>query len=144
MVSIIDRVFSRERRERAVFVSSELMSSDLEQYYQRIVSDCFKRMLVPPDAVEVEVRHSGTAPSGLPAYSAYVRLLRWDPALTPVILQNLPVIDGRVRSLANASVLLEHTHFAGVWIQAASTTPGAPRTLVGMAAELSVQPLGPA
>ena len=77
---------------------------------------------------------------GLAAYAGYVRLLRWDPVLTPVILQNLPVIDARIRKVVDASVILEHTHFVGLWFQATSGVPGAPQSLVGMPAELVRQP----
>jgi hypothetical protein len=82
----------------------------------------------------------GTSPEGLASYAAYVRLLRWDPVLAPVLLQNMPVIDGRLRRMVAASVILEHTHFSGVWFQATAATPGAPQALVGMPAELVRQP----
>ena len=145
MMSFIDRVFSKRRgpRAQASGVSSELTSSDIENYYLRIIIDCLKRMLVPSEAVEVGVRRAGIGPTGLTAYAGYVRMLRWDPVLTPVLLQNMPVIDARIRKVVDASVILEHTHFAGLWFQAISGTPGAPTTLVGMPAELVHQPGGP-
>lgn len=144
MRAIIHRVFSRGSGATASRLgeSSELTSSDIENYYLRVIFDCLRRMLVPADAVEVAVRRSGTGASGLPAYAGYVRLLRWDPVLMPVLLQNLPVIDGRVRKVVAASVILEHTHFAGLWFQATSVTPGAPKGLVGLPAELVRQPGG--
>jgi hypothetical protein len=123
-------------------VSSELTSSDIEKYYLRIILDCLRRMVVPPDAVEVGARRAGRGPNGLTAYAGYVRLLRWDPVLMPVLLQNIPVIDGQVRKVVAASVILEHTHFAGLWFQATSVMPGAPKGLVGMPAELVRQPGG--
>jgi hypothetical protein len=58
-----------------------------------------------------------------------------------VLLQNMPVIDGRIRKVAAASVILEHTHFSGVWFQATSATLGAPKALVGIPAELIHQPV---
>ncbi|HVZ44554.1 MAG TPA: hypothetical protein VHA82_12150 [Ramlibacter sp.] len=143
MKSIINRVFSRpEPQPRHSGLSSELIGSDIENYYLKIIGDCLKRMLVTADSVEVDVRRSGTGPTGLASYAAYVRLLRWDPVLTPVLLQNLPVIDARIRRMVAASVILEQTHFSGVWFQATSTTPGAPSALVGMPAELVRQPGG--
>lgn len=147
MRTIIDRVFSRRRGgggapTSRLGVSSELTGSDIENYYRRIIHDCLRRLLVPADAVEVAVRRTGTGSGGLTAYAGYVRVLRWDPVLMPVLLQNIPVIDGRVRKVVDASVILEHTHFGGLWFQATSATPGAPKGLVGMPAELVRQPGG--
>jgi hypothetical protein len=148
MKSIIEKVFSTSRKVEDTVspappplgMSSELSGHDIENYYLRIIVDCLRRMLVATDAVEVGVKRSGTGPTGLVAYAGYVRLLRWDPVLTPVLLQNMPVIDGRVRKVAAASVILEHTHFSGLWFQATSATPGAPSALVGLPAELVRQP----
>lgn len=147
MRSIIERVFARRQvhPEPAppappLAVSSELSTTDIETYYLRIIVDCLRRMLVPADAIEVGVKRSGVGSTGLPAFAGYVRLLRWDPVLTPVLLQNMPVIDARIRKVVAASVILEHTHFIGVWFQATSATPGAPEALVGLPAELVRQP----
>jgi hypothetical protein len=145
--TIFQRVFARngEAFRPAMpnsAVSSELTQSDIEQYYLRVISDCMRRMLVPADTVEIGVRRSGTGSNGLTAFSGYIRFLKWDPTLTPVILQNMPVIDGRIRRVAAASVILEHTHFAGLWFQATSETEGSPTVLVGMPAELVHQPGG--
>ncbi|RYF44078.1 MAG: hypothetical protein EOO25_00925 [Comamonadaceae bacterium] len=102
----------------------------------RIIAECLRRMMVASDSIEIGVRRSGPGPGGLPGYAGYVRILRWDPVMTPVLLQNLPVIDARVRKVVAASVILEHTHFAGLWFQATSGAEGAPRALVGMPSEL--------
>jgi hypothetical protein len=149
MKGIIDRVFSRrpssdpvatEHRHSAV--SSELTNSDIEDYYLRIITDGIRRMLVTPDSVEIGVKPSGAGPGGLPAFAGYVRIVRWDPVLTPVLLQNMPLIDARIRKVVAASVILEHTHFAGLWFQATGQTAGAPTVLTGMPAELVRQPGG--
>jgi hypothetical protein len=141
MKSIFQRVFSKGKEPRRAgstpsALSSELSHSDIENYYMRVIVDCLKRLLVPAESIEVGVKRSGFSASGLTAYAGYVRLLKWDPVLTPVILQNLPVIDARIRKVVDASVILEHTHFVGLWFQATSATPGAPNSLVGMPAEL--------
>ena len=60
-----------------------------------------------------------------------------------MLLQNLPVIDARVRKVVNASVILEGTHFAGLWFQAGSGTEGAPKSLLGLPCELIHQPGAP-
>lgn len=147
MKAIIERVFSGKKkpaRSPAVHsaVSSELTTSDIENYYLRIIVDCLRRMLVPADNIEVGVKRSGTGPSGMIAFAGYVRILKWDPVLTPVLLQNMPVIDGRIRKVVAASVILEGTHFAGVWFQATSSTEGSPKALMGMPSELVHQPGG--
>ena len=151
MKSIIGRVFPKKdeapQREAATpmpELSSELSSGDIETYYLRVIVDCLRRMMVPADSIEVGVKRSGAGPGGLTAYAGYVRLLRWDPLLAPVLLQNIPVVDARIRKVVAASVILEHTHFAGLWFTASSTTPGAPTALVGLPAELVRQPGGPA
>ena len=143
MKRLIDRVFPRRETvplgQQPSAVSSELTNSDIENYYLRIIIDVLRRMLVPVDSVEIGVKRSGAGPSGLTAYAGYVRILRWEPVM-PVLLQNLPVIDARIRKVVAASVILEHTDFTGLWFQAASTTEGAPSALVGMPAELVRQP----
>ena len=147
MKAIISRVFSKkeapvQRPAGHSAVSSELTTSDIENYYLKIIVDCLRRMLVPADAIEVGVKRSGVGSTGLPAFAGYVRLLRWDPVLTPVLLQNMPVIDARIRKVVRASVILEGTHFAGLWFQATSDTEGSPKALLGLPCELVHQPGG--
>jgi hypothetical protein len=147
MKAMITRVFSKKDELPAKpahhsAVSSELTNSDIENYYLRIIVDCLRRMLVPVESIEVGVKRAGVGPSGLTAFAGYVRLLKWDPVLTPVLLQNMSVIDARIRKVVNASVILEHTHFAGIWFQATSGTEGAPKALMGLPAELIHQPGG--
>jgi hypothetical protein len=147
MKRIIHRVFARREEPQHPpaphsAVSSELTTSDIENYYLRIIVDSLRRMLVPPDTIEVGVKRAGVGPSGLTAFAGYVRILKWDAVLTPVLLQNLPVIDGRIRKVVHASVILEHTHFAGIWFQATAATEGAPRQLLGVPAEIVHQPGG--
>jgi hypothetical protein len=151
MKSIIGRVFPKkdegpqfEAATPMPELSSELSSGDIETYYLRVIVDCLRRMMGPADSIEVGVKRSGVGPGGLAAYAGYVRLLRWDPLLAPVLLQNIPVVDARIRKVVAASVILEHTHFAGLWFTASSATPGAPTALVGLPAELVRQPGGPA
>src|SRR5947207_12828528 len=134
MKTIIHRVFARkEEPARAPApisaVSSELTNSDIENYYLRIIVDSLRRMLVPPETIEVGVKRAGVGPSGLTAFAGYVRILKWDSVLTPVLLQNMPVIDARIRKVVDASVILEHTHFVGLWFHAIVWTEGAPRRL---------------
>ncbi len=144
MKRIIDRVFARRGSARDgqpnSAVSSELTHSDIEKYYLRIIVDVMRRMLVPAECLEIGVRRAGVGPSGLTAFAGYVRIVRWDPTM-PVLLQNMPQIDARIRKVVGASVILEHTHFAGLWFQAAATAEGAPQVLVGMPAELIRHPV---
>ncbi|MBI2772727.1 MAG: hypothetical protein HYX47_24130 [Burkholderiales bacterium] len=147
MKAMLGRVFARKEEPSAPqvqAVSSELTNSDIENYYLRIIADCLKRMLVPSDAIEVGVKRAGIGPTGLTAFAGYVRILKWDPVLTPVLLQNMAVIDARIRKVVAASVILEHTHFSGLWFQSTDTTEGAPRVLVGLPAELIHQSGNPA
>jgi hypothetical protein len=149
MKAIISRVFSKKKEELAPArpvvhsgVSSELTNSDIESYYLRVIVDCLRRLLVPVESIEVRVKRAGTGHAGLTAFAGYVRILKWDPVLTPVLLQNMPVIDARIHKVVNASVILEHTHFAGLWFQAAASTEGAPTALFGLPRELIHQPGG--
>lgn len=143
---MISRVFSRRDEPagtlppRHSVLSSELTTSDIENYYLRIIVDCLRRLLVQVDTIEVGVKRSGLAPAGRMGYAGYVRILKWDPVLTPVLLQNMPVIDARIRKVVKASVLLEHTHFCGLWFQATASTRGAPESLLGLPCELIHQP----
>jgi hypothetical protein len=144
MKTFIRRVFGRNRAPAPSAhsaVSSELTTSDIETYYLRVIADCLHRMLVAVDAIETTVKRSGTGPTGLIAFAGYVRILKWDPVVMPVLLQNLPVIDRRIRKLVDASVILEGTHFSGLWFQATSDTAGSPSTLVGLPTELIHQPV---
>jgi hypothetical protein len=140
MKAIIQRVLSGGRPARRALgnstVSSELTASDIESYYLSIIVDCLRRMLLPSDSFEVRVRRAGTSPTGLSAFAGYVRILKWDPLVTPIMLQNLPVIDARVRKVVLDSVILEATHFCGLWFQASSRTEGSPNSLLGMPCEL--------
>ena len=147
MKTIINRVFARKEEPPAPpappsNLSSELSASDIENYYLRIIVDCLRRMLVPTDNIEVGVKRAGVGPSGLTAFAGYVRIVKWDSVLTPVLLQNMPVIDARIRKVVDASMILEHTHYAGIWFQATANTEGAPKNLVGVPAELVHQPGG--
>ncbi|HXE50555.1 MAG TPA: hypothetical protein VN663_19420 [Ramlibacter sp.] len=148
MKAMLSRVFSRKEGPQRPFggnstVSSELSNSDIENYYLRIICECLRRMLLPLDSFQVRVRRSGTGPTGLVAFAGYVRILKWDAVVTPVLLQNLPVIDSRIRKVVNASVILEGTHYAGLWIQASSAAEGCPKALLGLPCELVHQAGGP-
>ncbi|MBC5763121.1 hypothetical protein [Ramlibacter albus] len=138
MKAMIGRLFARREAGSGAANSSQLTNSDIESYYLKVIAECLRRMLVPAESIEIDVRRSGTGPTGLTAFAGYVRIVRWDPVLTPVLLQNMPVIDARIRKVAAASVILEHTHFAGIWFQATSSTVGAPKTLLGVPAEIVV------
>ncbi|MBA3773726.1 MAG: hypothetical protein H0X13_14935 [Ramlibacter sp.] len=145
MKTMISRVFTKRGGPLPMklspwSVSSELSYSDIENYYLRIILDCLRRMLVSTDSIEIDVRPSGTGPTGLPGFSGYVRIIKWDPVVTPVLLQNMSVVDTRIRKVADASVILEHTHFAGIWFQATSSTEGSPTALLGLPCELIHQP----
>jgi hypothetical protein len=147
MKGMISRVFSKKGAlSRAgagnSSVSSELTTRDIENYYLSVIVDCIRRMLLPMDSYEVTVRRSGRGPTGLTAFAGYVRILKWDAVVTPVLLQNLPVVDGRIRKLVQASVILEGTHYAGLWVQAGSGAQGCPKALVGLPCELIHQPGG--
>lgn len=141
MKPIIERALFRHWHEAwpdapSSSVSSALTNRDIETYYLRVIGNCLKRLLVREEDIQIGVQRTGTAPSGLSSFAGYVRIVRWDPVVTPVLLQNLPVIDARIRKVVSASVLLEHTHFDGLWFQASSGTPGAPTSLMGLPAEL--------
>jgi hypothetical protein len=145
MKSMISRVFSKRHEQQSsppasLPMSSELSTGDIESYYRRIILDCLRRMLVPVDTIEVGVSRVRAGESGMPTFAGYVRILKWDQVLTPVLLQNMPVIDARIRKLANASLILEHTDFAGLWFQASSSSEGSPTSLLGMPLELIHQP----
>ena len=150
MKTMISRVFSKKGPSvqrtagHSSAVSSELTTGDIENYYLKIIADCLRRMLVPVDYIEVGVKRAGTGPTGLIAFAGYVRIRKWDPVMTPVLLQNMPVIDARVRKVVRASVIREGTHFAGLWFQATSDTEGAPKALLGLPCELIHQPGGSA
>lgn len=144
MKPIFERVLFRNRRKArppgaSSSVSSTLTTRDIETYYLRVIGNCLKRMLVKEEDLQIGVKRTGTGPSGLSSFAGYVRILRWDPVVTPVVLQNLPVIDARIRKVVSASVLLEHTQFDGLWLQASSSMKGSPTSLLGLPAELRYQ-----
>lgn len=148
MKAMLERVFARSdappKRRPRHSVSSEMTSADIESYYLHIIGNCLQRMMVPLDSLEIRIRRTRTRSNGLSAYAGCVRILRWDPVVTPVLLQNIAVIDARIQKVVAASVLLEHTHFTGLWFQATSKTENAPTVLMGMPAELVLQPAAPA
>lgn len=145
MKTMISRVFSKRQAQQtlqaaSLAMSSELNTGDIENYYLRIILECLRRMLVPIDSIEAGVSRARSGASGLPTFAGYVRILKWDPVVMPVLLQNMPVIDARIRKLANASLILEHTEFAGLWFQASSSSEGSPTALLGMPMEMIHQP----
>jgi hypothetical protein len=154
MKSMFSRVFSKkDARHQPVLpassaLTSELSTGDLENYYARIILDCLGRMMVPLGSIDVTVqraeRDPASGPDQLPAFAGFVRILKWDPLAMPVLLQNMPIIDGRIRKIASASVILEHTQFAGMWFQASSSTEGSPKALLGLPLEMTQRPrIGP-
>lgn len=149
MKEMISRVFSKRGALLRAgagnsSVSSELTTRDIENYYLSVIVECLRRMLLPMDSYEVAVRRSGRGPEGIAAFAGYLRILKWDAVVTPVLLQNLPVIDGRIRKVVQASVILEGTHYAGLWVQASSGAEGSPKALLGLPCELIHQPGGTA
>ena len=145
MMKIFSRIFSWEGAPALPVpgdsgVSSELSHIDIEHYYSCVVEDCLRRMLVSMDSIRVEVERCGVGREGLSAFAAYVRILKWDPVVTPVVLQNMSVIDACIRKVVNASFILEHTDFTGIWFQATSNTDGAPKALLGLPCELVHRP----
>lgn len=99
-------------------------------------------MLVPAEDMEVIIRRARVDRYGLSTFSAYVRILKWHPVVTPVLLQNMPVVDARIRRLIKASVILEQTHFSGLWFQVSGNAEGIPTSLLGLPLELIHQPGG--
>ncbi|MEO8652597.1 MAG: hypothetical protein ABI409_00590 [Ramlibacter sp.] len=146
MMGLISRVLSRTGiglgSSGNSTLSSEFTDRDIENYYFRIISDCLGRMLVPAEDIEVIVKRSRVDRYGLSTFTAYVRILKWHPVVTPVLLQNMPVVDARVRRLIKASVILEQTHFSGLWFQVSSAAEGMPTSLLGLPSELIHQPGG--
>jgi hypothetical protein len=103
MKAMISRVFSRigsAAGSTNSVVSSGLCTGDIESYYANIVVECLRRMLVPRDSIDVRIKRLGKGPDGLAGFAGYVRILKWDPVVTPLLLQNLPVIDARVQKLS--------------------------------------------
>jgi hypothetical protein len=123
-------------------LSSEFTDHDIERYYFSLITDCLKRLLVAPEDMEVIVKRARVDRYGLSTYTAYVRILKWHPLVTPVLLQNMPIIDARVRRLVETSIILEQTHFAGLWFQSPSTAAGSPTSLMGLPLQLVHQPGG--
>jgi hypothetical protein len=135
MKAMISRVFSRIGSAAGAtnsIVSSGLCTGDIESYYANIVVECLRRMLVPRDSIDVRIKRLGKGPDGLAGFAGYVRILKWDPVVMPLLLQNLPVIDARVRKVVKDSAILEGTHYAGLWFQAGSSVEGAPKVLIGV------------
>ena len=144
-MGLISRVLSMnltQARAGNSTVSSEFTDRDIENYYLSIISDCLKRMMMPAEDIEIIVRRARVNRYGLSSFSAYVRILKWHPVMTPVLLQNISVIDGRIRKVIEASVILEQTHFAGLWFQVSSHAEGSPTSLLGLPLELVHQPGG--
>jgi len=140
----IERAFPRlQATEAWPDVASGLNQADVESCYLSIIGHCMQRLLEPKSNIDVKVQRTGIAANGLPSFSGYIRILSWDPELTPAILQNIPVIDARVRDVAAASVILQHTDFAGLWFQASSKTAGSPKVLMGLPAQVYQWQSGP-
>ena len=104
-----------------------LIDEDLITYdWARIIERGLVRLGMAEDSVAVEMRITGYLPKGLPCYSGFIKIVRWMPEVTPILLLNLPLIDERIRKDIQALDQHKQAHFAGLWIHASAHMRDAP------------------
>lgn len=108
-----------------------LVDEDLITYdWARLIERSLERLGIADDSVSVEMRVTGYLPKGLPCYSGFIKIVRWMPQVTPVLLLNLPLIDERIRKDIQALDQGRQAHFAGLWVHASAHMRDAPPSLM--------------
>lgn len=104
-----------------------LVDEDLITYdWARLIERSLERLGIADDSVSIEMRVTGYLPKGLPCYSGFIKIVRWMPQVTPVLLLNLPLIDERIRKDIQALDQGKQAHFAGLWVHASAHMRDAP------------------
>jgi hypothetical protein len=113
------------------FDSSDFHVEDIAAEYVGIIRKCFTALLVPLSHVEIDVRELGTTPEGRISYAAFVRMTRWDPQISPLVLVNSPVMERSIRKMVSRhAALASHSQFIGLWLRTPSQLEGAPSCAV--------------
>ncbi|HYF17553.1 MAG TPA: hypothetical protein VEA40_06760 [Ramlibacter sp.] len=93
---------------------------DLVQEYRAVLANLLARIGLADAHVEMNVRHTGTAPDGLPVMGLKLRMTRWSPQSLKLLV-GLPLLEKAAWRALRGSWVLEASHFGGVWLHASSS-----------------------
>ena len=93
--------------------------------YSKVVEEEMHRMGIPASLASLQVTQVAMTPQGRGVYAAHIRLLKWHGGPAVRLLLGLPILDRSVRKRLQAHWVLEMSHFAGLWLQAADGAQGA-------------------
>jgi hypothetical protein len=83
-----------------------------------------RRMGIPESVASLEVTQVALTPRGRGVYAAHIRLLKWQEGPAVRLLLGLPLLERKVRKRMQSHWVLEMSHFAGLWLQAADGAQG--------------------
>lgn len=115
---MMDRLGLRSDLERKGLdpVDSDIMPASIAAEYESLIRGCFDRLGLTPDVVRVSVRPVGVNPAGMDIYAAFIKVLRWDPAVVR-LLARMPYIEQKVARCLRQSQMLRYSAFVGLWFR---------------------------
>ncbi|MBX3609502.1 MAG: hypothetical protein KF871_06350 [Hydrogenophaga sp.] len=104
-------------------VTSELSPSSLSSDYEELITECLHFLGLSPDQVRISVRPVGVNAAGLDVYAAFVKVVRWDPAVIKAMTR-MPYIEKKIERRIRLSDVLRYSAFAGLWFRSPSSLEG--------------------
>lgn len=92
--------------------------------YSKIVEAEMRRMGIPESLASLQVTQVASTPQGRGVYAAHIRLMKWQEGPAVRLLLGLPLLERSVRKKMESHWVLEMSHFAGLWLQAADGAQG--------------------
>ena len=92
--------------------------------YSKIVEAEMRRMGIPESLASVQVTQVALTPQGRGVYAAHIRLVKWQAGPAVRLLLGLPLLERSIRKRMQSHWVLEMSHFAGLWLQAADEAQG--------------------
>lgn len=100
----------------AELVDSEIVPSSLAVDYELLITECFRLLGLTSDLVRVSVRPVGVNPAGMDIYAAFIKVLRWEPAVIQV-LTRMPQVEKKIERCIRQSSMLRYSAFTGLWFR---------------------------
>jgi len=97
-------------------IDSEIVPSSLSADYEDLITECFRLLGLTSDLVRVSVRPVGINPAGLDIYAAFIKVVRWEPAVIQV-LTRMPIVEKKIEKCIRQSSMLRYSAFTGLWFR---------------------------
>jgi hypothetical protein len=132
----------RDREPDSGYHPSDRSTHGLEDEYQVLIANKFRRWGISPSCVTIEVRQLGKASDGFDVFIGMIRLTHWHRVSALRVLIGLPLLEGKVRKSIRATWLADVSHFAGLWLHASEQMQltGELQDLIALHAPISNSP----